>query len=111
METVNRRAGVRDVVYLPGKFIDGTVEVPVTVRNVTSEGALIHGLRWGPIGAVLSLQLAQIGFIKGVLVWAEDNCCGIRFLKPIDYRTMRSRSNGGFGSASPIGTSRPKRAI
>lgn len=111
MTPFNRRRGVRDIVSLPAKFFEGTVEIPVTVRNITSEGALIHGETCGPVGTVVSLQLAHIGHVKGTVAWTDGDYCGIQFLRTIDYRLLRTRGQGGFGQASPIDIPQPKRAV
>jgi hypothetical protein len=88
-----------------------TVELQVTVRNLSSRGAMIQGAEYAPVGTEISLQLANTGRVYGTVTWARGDLCGIRFNHPIDQQAARRKvSSDNFGRAS-LFVAAPKRSV
>ncbi len=77
----------------------------MTVRNLSSRGALIDGAKCGPVGSEVALHLANIGRVYGTVAWAQDDRCGIRFNRSIDHLLVRRQiPSHKFGQASTFAT-------
>lgn len=82
----NRRSG-RSPVLLSAKVeIDGT-EVPVILRNLSAEGALIEGTSLPPEGATVRFTRNELG-VKGRVVWVEGRYAGLAFGRRLKREEM-----------------------
>jgi hypothetical protein len=83
---------VRDSLFLMADLrIDGISEDhKVRVRNVSAGGLMADG---GPAverGALVWVQLRNIGWVEGAVAWVQDNRCGIAFREEIDPKLARA---------------------
>jgi PilZ domain len=107
----NRRSEPRDSVFLRANLRSEMVQLSVTVRNLSSRGAMIHGAECGPVGSEVTLHLSNIGRVYGTVAWVEGDRCGIRFNHAIDHRLARRQvPSENFGRASHF-IAPPKRSV
>ena len=110
-EDNNQRSEPRDSVFMRANLTGKMVEMSVTVRNLSSRGAMIAGAGCGPVGSEVTLHLHNIGDVHGTVAWARDDNCGIRFSHPIDpHLARRQMPSGNFGRATQFVTP-PKRRV
>ena len=101
MDEDHRRSEPRDSVFLRASLLSQMVERAVTVRNLSSRGALIHGADCGDVGSEVTLHLSNIGRVEGNVAWVQGDRCGIRFNTAIDHRLARRQvPSKNFGRAS-----------
>jgi len=110
-EDDNRRSEPRESVFLRASMRNETVELQVTVRNLSPHGAMIQGAEGAPVGSEISLQLINIGTVHGTIAWVEGQFCGIQFNEPIDHHLARRKvTSESFGRAS-LFVLPPKRSV
>ena len=69
-------------------YCDG-VSSAVRIRNISSAGALLHGLLVPDAGSLV--QLVRGGLIvHGLVAWAEQGRCGIKFSGTVDVEQWRA---------------------
>jgi hypothetical protein len=84
--THNRRSN-RSPVLLSAKVeLDGA-EVPVILRNLSSEGALIEGAKLPEEGATTKFRRNELT-IKGRIVWVEGRYAGVMFDRQLDREEL-----------------------
>lgn len=111
MDENNQRSEPRDSVFMRANLTGKMVEMSVTVRNLSTRGAMIDGAGCGPIGSHVSLHLQNIGKVDGTIAWVRDDRYGIRFNHAIDPRMARRQvPSGNFGHAAHFVTP-PKRLV
>jgi hypothetical protein len=82
----NRKSG-RSPVLLSAKIdIDG-VEVPVILRNLSAEGALIEGARLPLEGATTRFTRNELS-VQGHIVWVEGRYAGVAFNRRLEREEM-----------------------
>jgi hypothetical protein len=82
----NRKSG-RSPVLLSAKIdIDG-VEVPVILRNLSAEGALIEGARLPCEGATTRFTRNELS-VQGHIVWVEGRYAGVAFNRRLEREEM-----------------------
>lgn len=84
---------VRDSLFLMADLrIDGVSgDHKVRVRNVSAGGLMADGGPTVQRGALVWVQLRNIGWVEGVVAWVQDNRCGIAFREEIDPKLARAR--------------------
>ncbi|MDT9013705.1 PilZ domain-containing protein [Novosphingobium sp. APW14] len=92
---------MRDSLFLLADLrIDGVSgDHKIRVRNVSAGGLMADG---GPAvqrGAVVWVQLRNIGWVEGTVAWVQDNRCGIAFRDEIDPKLARAPV--GQGESTP----------
>ena len=78
----NRRS-VRKPVLLSAIVEVAGERVPVRLRNLSEEGALIEGARLPPAGTTTWFERGALRLI-GKIVWADGNFAGILFARRLD---------------------------
>ena len=73
----NRKSG-RSPVLLSAKVVVGGAEVPVILRNLSAEGALIEGAELPAEGAVTKFTRNDLSVV-GRIVWVEGRYAGVAF--------------------------------
>jgi hypothetical protein len=82
----NRKSG-RSPVLLSAKIdIDG-VEVPVILRNLSAEGALIEGAWLPSEGATTRFTRNELS-VQGHIVWVEGRYAGVAFNRRLEREEM-----------------------
>jgi hypothetical protein len=56
----------------------------VKLRNVSAQGLMAEGQQSPPAGALVSLELRNVGWVEGSVAWVQDNRFGIVFAREID---------------------------
>jgi PilZ domain len=77
----NRRSRRSPVFLKAGVTVDG-VPVPVTLRNLSEEGALVEGARLPSDGARTLFERNGMR-IRGQVVWVAGRLAGIKFDRPM----------------------------
>lgn len=104
---------VRDSLFLMADLrIDGVSgDHKVRVRNVSAGGLMADGGPSVQRGAMVWIQLRNIGWVEGSVVWVQDNRCGIAFREEINPKLIRAPVTKGEGSPRyvrpPIAAARP----
>ncbi|MDE1914521.1 MAG: PilZ domain-containing protein [Sphingomonadales bacterium] len=62
--------------------LDG--EVMVKLRNISEKGVMAEGLPKPREGAMVSLQLRNLGWVEGSIAWVQNQRFGIIFARDID---------------------------
>lgn len=67
----------------------------VKVRNLSSGGMMAEGPMRVARGALVSVELRNIGWIEGLVAWKADNRFGIAFVEEIDPMLARANIPSG----------------
>jgi hypothetical protein len=81
MTSQNRRSRRSPVLLTASVEVDGT-PMPVKLRNLSEEGALIEGDCLPPEGSVTFFQRDELR-LKSEVVWVEDRLAGVAFARPL----------------------------
>ena len=84
--TQNRRSG-RSPVLLSAKIEVLGAEVPVVLRNLSSEGALIEGAPLPSEGATTTFRRNELS-VNGKIVWVEGRFAGLVFDRQLDREEL-----------------------
>ena len=90
MESHGNRAEGRANVFLGAVLDSGTGSVPVRVRNISPNGALIEGPILPTPGAKVRLVRGTLR-ASGTLAWEAQNHGGVSFAEPIDVQAWVQR--------------------
>jgi hypothetical protein len=94
MTSIDTRQINRDSLFLMANVrLDGEpVESShrVKVRNLSSGGMMAEGDMKVMRGALVNVELRNIGWIDGSVAWKQDNRFGIAFTSEIDPKIVRS---------------------
>ena len=82
----NRRSN-RSPVLLSAKVEVNGAEVPVILRNLSSQGALIEGAELPKEGATTRFHRKELT-IEGKIVWVEGRYAGMAFDRPLDREEL-----------------------
>jgi len=95
MSQVETRQLNRDSLFLMAKIkVEGDtsgLEHRVKVRNLSSGGMMAEGDIKVARGAIVSVELRNIGWVEGSVAWRQDSRFGIAFLEEIDPRNARAQ--------------------
>lgn len=104
MSNVETRHIDRDSLFLLAELrIDGGETVHrVKVRNLSAGGMMAEGDAKVARGALVSVELRNIGVVEGSVAWTQDNRFGIAFADEIDPKYARAPlSANPYDLASP----------
>jgi hypothetical protein len=102
MSNVDTRQVNRDSLFLLAQVrVDGQDEVTrVKVRNLSAGGMMAEGDSRVVRGALVAVELRNIGWVEGSVAWKQDNRFGIAFVDEIDPAVVRaptaSTAQAGF---------------
>jgi hypothetical protein len=77
-----RRGGPRYTVLLGARLVTAAGNLPVTIRDLSLEGSMIHGTALPAIGSRLLLH-RRLLVVPATLVWRDGNRAGLRFEHPL----------------------------
>ena len=94
MSQVETRQIDRDSLFLMAMLrVDGDtagLEYRVKVRNLSAGGMMAEGNVKVARGALVSVELRNIGWVEGSVAWKQDDRFGIAFMQEIDPREARA---------------------
>jgi hypothetical protein len=92
MGGTGHRTLARDSLFLSAELrIDGIEgEHKVRVRNLSSGGLMADGGPRVQRGAVVWVNLRNLGWVEGSVAWVQDSRCGIAFRDDIDPKQARA---------------------
>jgi hypothetical protein len=92
MSNVDTRQVNRDSLFLLAQLrVDGQDAVyRVKVRNLSAGGMMAEGEARVMRGALVAVELRNIGWVEGSVAWKQDNRFGIAFVDEIDPRVVRA---------------------
>lgn len=105
---------VRDSLFLMADLrIDGVSgDHKVRVRNVSAGGLMADGGPTVQRGALVWVNLRNVGWVEGTVAWVQDNRCGIAFREEIDPKLARAPVSQGGSSPRyvrpPLAVTEPK---
>lgn len=102
MSQVDTRQVDRDSLFLLAQVrLDGQEAVHrVRVRNLSAGGMMAEGDVTVTRGALLHIELRNIGWIEGTVAWKQDNRFGIAFVEDIDPKRAREPINPSIAASS-----------
>jgi hypothetical protein len=91
MSNVDTRQVNRDSLFLLAQVrVDGQEDVHrVKVRNLSAGGMMAEGDMRVARGALVLVELRNIGWVEGSVAWKQDNRFGIAFVDEIDPVVVR----------------------
>ena len=91
MSNVDTRQVNRDSLFLLAQLrVDGQDAVHrVKVRNLSAGGMMAEGEVKVMRGALVLVELRNIGWVEGSVAWKQDNRFGIAFVEEIDPVVVR----------------------
>ena len=91
MSNVDTRQVNRDSLFLLAQIrVDGQDVVHrVKVRNLSAGGMMAEGEVRVTRGALLMVELRNIGWVEGSVAWKQDNRFGIAFVDEVDPVVVR----------------------
>lgn len=99
MSNVDTRQLSRDSLFLLAKLkVEGDSsghEHRVKVRNLSSGGMMAEGDVKVARGAMVSIELRNIGWVEGSVAWLADERFGIAFMQEIDPKLARGNVPDG----------------
>src|SRR3954447_11474854 len=81
MTSQNRRSRRSPVLLTASVDVDGT-PMPVKLRNLSEDGALIEGDCLPPEGSITFFERDNLR-LKSEVVWVEDRLAGVAFARPL----------------------------
>ena len=98
MSSVDTRQVNRDSLFLLAPLkVDGQQQVhQVKVRNLSAGGMMAEGNLKVMRGALVEVELRNIGPVEGTIAWQHDNRFGIAFVTEIDPRKARASVHGSI---------------
>ena len=96
MSSVDTRQVNRDSLFLLAQLrVDGQEEVTrVKVRNLSAGGMMAEGEAKVMRGAMVAVELRNVGWVEGSVAWKQDNRFGIAFVAEIDPSVVRAPTPG-----------------
>jgi len=91
MSNVDTRQVNRDSLFLLAQLrVDGQDAVyRVKVRNLSAGGMMAEGDAKVMRGALVAVELRNLGWVEGSVAWKQDNRFGIAFVDEIDPLVVR----------------------
>jgi len=92
----NRQIG-RDSLFLMAELrIDGNqAEHAIKVRNLSAGGMMGEGPVKVKRGAIVEVNIRNIGWVEGSVAWVQDSRFGIAFCDEIDPKIARASMKAG----------------
>ncbi|APE27682.1 PilZ domain-containing protein [Aurantiacibacter gangjinensis] len=96
MNNVDTRQVDRDSLFLLAQLlVDGQDQVHrVKVRNLSAGGMMAEGDFTAIRGALVEVELRNLGTVEGTIAWKQDNRVGIAFVDEIDPKLARGSVSG-----------------
>ncbi|RIV86700.1 PilZ domain-containing protein [Aurantiacibacter zhengii] len=96
MSNVDTRQVDRDSLFLLAQLrVDGRDEVfRVKVRNLSAGGMMAEGDVKVIRGALVEVELRNIGWVEGTVAWKQESRFGIAFVDEIDPKQARANVSG-----------------
>ena len=87
------REAARESIFLSAVVQFSSIEQsqPVRVRNISSGGMMIDCTAGAPIGEVVTVEIKNIGKVRGKVAWSVAPRMGISFDHDIDPSAARMR--------------------
>jgi hypothetical protein len=82
-------------------------EMLVKLRNLSAQGLMAEGPHTPPDGALVSLDLRNLGWTEGTVAWVQDNRFGIVFANDIDPAQVKYTPANGLACSADVMTRRP----
>lgn len=101
MSNVDTRQVDRDSLFLLANLrVDGHEQVHrVKVRNLSAGGMMAEGDVKVQRGALVNVELRNIGWVEGSVAWTQSDRFGIAFVDEIDPK--KARAPIGVASSAP----------
>ena len=92
MSNVDTRQVNRDSLFLLAQVrVDGQDEAfRVKVRNLSAGGMMAEGEAKVARGALVMVELRNVGWVEGSVAWVQDNRFGIAFVDEVDPVFIRA---------------------
>lgn len=105
MSSVDTRQVDRDSLFLLAQLrVDGSDECArVKVRNLSAGGMMAEGDLKVMRGALVEVELRNLGWIEGTVAWKQGNRFGIAFVDEIDPKRARAKVTGSTVHRKPEG--------
>ena len=97
MSSTDNRQIARDSLFVMADMrLDGVGgEFRIKVRNLSSGGMMGEGSVRVQRGAVVWVEIRNIGWIEGTIAWVQENRFGIAFREEIDPKVARAPIGAG----------------
>lgn len=82
----------------------------VKVRNLSAGGMMAEGSVEVARGALVEVDLRNIGWVAGAVAWVQDNRFGIAFSREIDPKLVRLPVTGGPSTPRFLRPPMPRRS-
>ncbi|HKT86432.1 MAG TPA: PilZ domain-containing protein [Novosphingobium sp.] len=82
----------------------------IKVRNLSARGMMGEGAVHVSRGAVVSVDIRNVGWVRGTVAWVQDNRFGVAFADEIDARLARAPIIAGEDPAPHYVRPRPEPA-
>jgi hypothetical protein len=89
-----RRLQARSNFFLSATLVSGGNSIPVRIRNLSADGALIDGSALPDVGCHLRLSRGTLA-ATGELMWRDKSYGGVRFVGRIDVDAWVRGASGG----------------
>jgi len=105
MSNVDTRQVDRDSLFLLAQLrVDGeSTAHRVKVRNLSAGGMMAEGDVRVMRGALVHVELRNIGWTEGTVAWKQDNRFGIAFVDEIDPKNARAPVGGQSATSGRAG--------
>jgi hypothetical protein len=95
-ETEKRRVARHGLVGTADLRLPGSIgQHRVKVRNLSAGGMMAEGPVGVVSGALLEIELPNIGWVPGAVAWVQDDRFGIAFAHPIEPEAAGMAATGG----------------
>ena len=99
MSHVDTRQLSRDSLFVMARIkVDGDIsgaEHRVKVRNLSAAGMMAEGDVKVDRGALVSVELRNLGWVEGTVAWVQGNRFGIAFAGDVDHKRVRGPARPG----------------
>ncbi|HKY82652.1 MAG TPA: PilZ domain-containing protein [Sphingobium sp.] len=83
----NERREARSEVNIPATLVEEGVGTPVTIKNISSYGALLDGRSVPTIGSQVTI-ITDRHELWATVIWTRDGQCGVLLSQPLDVGTL-----------------------
>lgn len=96
MSNVDTRQVDRDSLFLLAQLrVDGRSDLyRVKVRNLSAGGMMAEGEVKVDRGALVEVELRNLGWVEGTVAWKQDSRFGIQFVDEVDPKRARAQVTG-----------------
>lgn len=110
-QTADQRAGKRNRVLMGASLrIRGGRDVyPINVKDISSTGLRAAAAVPMFVGALVEVDLQNIGWVPGQVVWANRGQIGVNFAAVIEPERTRTKVSGSYGPAPSVSAGQSRR--